>query len=66
MSKSQKRIRVTLIKSPHGRLQVHRHCVRGLGLKRIHQAVEVSATPEVMGMVRKAAFMLHVEELNSA
>lgn len=62
MSKTEKRIRITLIKSPHGRLQVHRHCVRGLGLKRMHQKVEVSATPEIMGMVRKAAFMLRVED----
>lgn len=62
MSKTEKRIRITLVKSPYGRLQVHRHCVRGLGLKRMHQVVEVSATPEIMGMVRKAAFMLRVED----
>lgn len=62
MSNVEKRIRITLVKSPYGRLQVHRHCVRGLGLKRMHQVVEVPATPEIMGMVRKAAFMLHVED----
>ena len=60
---NDKQIRVTLIKSPYGRLQMHRHCVRGLGLRRMHQSVELTATPEIMGMVRKAAFMLKVEEL---
>lgn len=60
---SEKRIRITLVKSPHGRLLVHRHCVRGLGLRRIRQSVELHATREIMGMVRKAAFMLRVEEI---
>ena len=58
-----KQIKVTLVKSPFGRLQVHRSCVRGLGLTRMHQTVQLAATPEVMGMVRKAQFMLKVEEL---
>lgn len=62
-SNSEKRIRVTLVKSPYGRLLVHRNCVRGLGLRRVHQSVELHATREIMGMVRKAAFMLRVEEI---
>jgi large subunit ribosomal protein L30 len=57
-----KQIKVTLIKSPFGRLQIHRACVRGLGLSRMHQTVQLTATPEVMGMVRKAGFMLKVED----
>jgi large subunit ribosomal protein L30 len=57
-------LRLTLVKSLFGRLQMHRACVRGLGLSRMHQTVEVRATPEVLGMVRKAAFMLKVEEIS--
>jgi large subunit ribosomal protein L30 len=60
---SEKQIRVTLVKSTFGRLRAHRACVNGLGLTRIHQSVQLRATPEVLGMVRKAAFMLKVEEL---
>ncbi|MDE2150175.1 MAG: 50S ribosomal protein L30 [Gammaproteobacteria bacterium] len=63
MSAVGKRIRVTLVKSPFGRLRTHRDSVRGLGLKRMHQSVELLATPEVLGMVRKTAFMLKIEEL---
>jgi large subunit ribosomal protein L30 len=58
-----KQIRVTLIKSTFGRLRMHRNCVNGLGLTRMHQSVQVPATPENLGMVRKAAFMLKVEEI---
>ena len=43
--------------------QIGRNNVKGLGLTRRHQSVEVSATPENMGMVRKSAFMFKVEEL---
>jgi large subunit ribosomal protein L30 len=58
-----KQIKVTLIKSLFGRLQIHRACVRGLGLSRMHQSVQIAATPENMGMVRKAGFMLKIEEV---
>ncbi len=57
-----KQIKVTLVRSPFGRLQMHRACVRGLGLTRMHQTVQLAATKEVLGMVRKAQFMLKVEE----
>ena len=58
-----KQIVVTLVRSPFGQLKMHRDCVRGLGLRRMHQSVTLNATPEIMGMVRKAAFMLKIEEV---
>jgi large subunit ribosomal protein L30 len=58
-----KQIKVTLIKSTFGRLQNHRACVRGLGLTRMHQSVQIAATPENLGMVNKIGFMLKVEEV---
>ncbi len=60
----QKQVRVTLKRSLHGRLRQHQACVRGLGLRRIRQSVTVPATPENLGMVRKASYMLEVEELS--
>ena len=60
----QKHVRITLKRSLHGRLRKHQACVRGLGLRRIHQTVTVPATPENMGMVNKASYMLEVEELS--
>lgn len=61
--KKIKQIRVTLVRSTAGRLPNHKHCVRGLGLRRMHHTVELSATPEVMGMVNKVSDMLRVEDV---
>jgi len=60
---AQKKLRLTLIKSRHGRLRAHQACLAGLGLRRIRQTVEVESTPENMGMVRKVAYMLQIEEV---
>jgi len=58
-----KKLRVTLVKSTNGRLQNHKDCVRGLGLRRIRHSVEVSATPENLGMINKVSYLLNVEEV---
>ncbi len=57
-----KTIRVTQIRSTAGRIQSHRDCVRGLGLRRMHHTVEVADTPANRGMINKVAYMLKVEE----
>ena len=58
-----KKLKVTLLKSTHGQLQMHRDNIRGLGLRRRHHSVELVATPAVLGMVRESGFMLKVEEV---
>ena len=58
-----KKIKVTLLKSTHGQLQMHRDNIRGLGLRRQRHSVELPATPAVLGMVNQSAFMLKVEEV---
>ncbi len=57
-----KKLKVTLIRSLHGRKPGHKECVYGLGLRRMHQTVEVLDTPENRGMINKAYYMLKVEE----
>ncbi|MEX0941215.1 MAG: 50S ribosomal protein L30 [Pseudomonadales bacterium] len=57
-----KMIKVTLKKSPIGRLKNHRACVAGLGLRRISQTVEVVDTPANRGMINKISYMVNVEE----
>ncbi len=56
------KLKVTLTKSVHGRLESHRACVRGLGLRRIRHTVLVEDTPENRGMINKVSYMLRVEE----
>ena len=55
-------LRVTLVRSVHGRLASHRACARGLGLRRMHQTAEVEDTPATRGMINKIAYMLRIEE----
>ena len=63
MAKSKtERLKLTLVKSPAGRLARHQACVRGLGLRRMHHSVTVDATPENLGMVNKVSYLLQVEE----
>ena len=57
-----KKVKVTLVKSKHGRLKAHRACVAGLGLRRINQTVEVVDTPENRGMINRVSYLLRVEE----
>lgn len=61
-SDSGKKLRVTLVKSVHGRLASHRACVRGLGLRRMHHSAVVEDTPCTRGMIGKVAYLLKVEE----
>ncbi|ERP86919.1 50S ribosomal protein L30 [Alcanivorax sp. P2S70] len=55
------KIKVKLVKSTNGRLEKHKACVRGLGLRRIGHTVEVEDTPAVRGMINKVAYMVQVE-----
>lgn len=57
-----KELKVTLVKSRHGRLKNHKACVAGLGLRRIHQTVTVQDTPENRGMINRVSYLLSVEE----
>ncbi|MGI9310734.1 MAG: 50S ribosomal protein L30 [bacterium] len=54
-------LRVTLVRSLHGRLKRHQACARGLGLRRMHQTVEVIDTPQNRGMINKIAYMVKCE-----
>lgn len=54
------KIKVKLVRSTNGRLASHKACVRGLGLRRMHQTVEVIDTPENRGMINRVNYMVKV------
>ncbi|MFK7863054.1 MAG: 50S ribosomal protein L30 [Pseudohongiellaceae bacterium] len=58
---AKKTVKVTLVRSPIGSLPKHKLCLKGLGLKRMHQSVEVEDTPAVRGMINKVNYMLAIE-----
>jgi large subunit ribosomal protein L30 len=61
MSEVTGKVKVTLVKSMIGTLQSHRACVRGLGLKRLHQSRVLQDTPAVRGMINKVSFLVKAE-----
>ena len=54
-------LKVTLVRSPIGTKQQHRACVRGLGLRKIRQTVELADTPAIRGMINKVAYLVKAE-----
>jgi len=60
---AEKKLSVTMTKSKIGRLKSHQGCLKGLGLRKIRQTVEVIDTPEIRGMINKVSYMLKVEEV---
>jgi large subunit ribosomal protein L30 len=55
------KVKVTLVKSLYGQLKHISSSVRGLGLRRPHQSIEVADTAENRGMINAASHMLKVE-----
>lgn len=58
----KKTMKVKLVRSIYGRLESHKASVRGLGLRRMHQVVEVEDTPCTRGMVNAVSYMVKVVE----
>ena len=59
--KSDKTVRVTLVRGVVGTRESHRATVRGLGLRRINHTVELEDTPAVRGMINKVNYLVKVE-----
>lgn len=57
---AKKTVTVKLVRSPIGALPKHKLCLQGLGLRRMHQSVEVEDTPAVRGMINNISYMLTV------
>jgi large subunit ribosomal protein L30 len=60
-SKTDKKVRVTLVRGLVGTRESHRATVRGLGLRRINHTVELEDTPAVRGMINKVAYLVKCE-----
>ena len=58
------KLRITLVKSPVGYRREQKRTVRALGLRKMHQSVELGDTPTIRGMVNKVGHLVTVEELD--
>jgi large subunit ribosomal protein L30 len=59
----ERRVRITLVKSPIGYSQRQKATVRALGLRRLHDTVEQVDTPALRGMIQKVSHLVLVEEV---
>jgi large subunit ribosomal protein L30 len=58
-----KKLKLKQIKSGIGYPLRQKRTLEALGIRRMNQTIEVNATPQILGMVRKVNHLLHVEEL---
>lgn len=58
---SEKKVKVTLVRSLIGTKESHRATVRGLGLRRLNSTSLLEDTPAVRGMINKVSYLLKCE-----
>jgi len=58
-----KKIKITQVKSVIDRPERAKKTMAALGLKKLNATVEVEATPQILGMVRRVNHLVSVTEL---
>lgn len=58
------KIKITQYKSGIDRSERQKRTLAALGLRRINHSVELEASPQVLGMVKKVSHLVKVEEIN--
>lgn len=56
------KIKVTQVRSAIKHPERQKRTLEALGIKRMHQTIEVEATPQILGMVEKVSHLVEVEE----
>ena len=64
MPKKKSMLKITQIRSKIGYKPKARATLEALGLRKIHQTVELPDIPSVRGMIQKIDYLLKVEESN--
>ena len=62
MAKKMAKIKITQIKSTIKRPKDQKLTIVALGLGKINKSVEVEATPQILGMVKKVHHLVSVSE----
>jgi len=57
------KIKITQVKSGIDRPERQKLTLKALGLTKMHATVEVEATPQIVGMVRKVNHLVKVEDV---
>ena len=57
------KIKVTQVKSAIKKPVRQKRTLEALGIRKLHQTIEVEATPQILGMVNKVSHLVEVEEV---
>jgi len=57
------KVRITQIKSKSGQTARQRKNLEALGIKKMHNPVEKTLTPQIAGMIEKVQHLLKVENI---
>ena len=58
-----KKLKMTLVKSPIGAIPKHKATVEALGLRKLNKTVEMPDNAAVRGMVQQVRHLVKVEEI---
>ena len=58
-----KKLKITKVKSVIDRPERQKRTMEALGLRKVNASVELEATPQSLGMVRKVNHLVKVEEI---
>ncbi len=56
------KIKITLVKSTIHRPKDQKDTVKALGIRKMNHSVEKETNPQILGMVKKVAHLLKIEE----
>ena len=57
------KIKITQVKSAIKKPVRQKKTLEALGIRKLHQTIEVEATPQILGMVNKVSHLVEVEEV---
>ena len=60
---ADKKLRITLVKSPISAVPKHRRTVEAMGLTKMHKTVELPDNAATRGMVKQVSHLVKVEEV---
>ena len=60
---AEKKLRITLVKSPIGAVPKNRKTVEALGLRKVNKTVEMPDNAAVRGIIRQVRHLVKVEEI---
>ena len=60
---ADKKLKITLVKSPIGAVTKNKKTVEALGLRKVNKTVEMPDNEAVRGMIRQVKHLVKVEEI---